>query len=60
AQSEGIAKPLYKRLQLDEHKLRDNIVGVRDIGKLSDPVGVNLAGKPINLIQWMIFLNHRG
>ncbi|MEM6401356.1 MAG: glutamate-5-semialdehyde dehydrogenase [Cyanobacteria bacterium P01_D01_bin.116] len=39
AQSEGIAKPLYKRLQLDEHKLRDNIVGVRDIGKLSDPVG---------------------
>lgn len=39
AQSEGIAKPLYKRLQLDEHKLRDNIVGVRDIGKLPDPVG---------------------
>ena len=39
AENEGIAKPLYKRLQLDEHKLRDNIVGVRDIGKLSDPVG---------------------
>ncbi|AFY52670.1 glutamate-5-semialdehyde dehydrogenase [Rivularia sp. PCC 7116] len=39
ATSEGIAKPLYKRLQLDEHKLRDNIAGVRDIGKLSDPVG---------------------
>ncbi|MBV6628099.1 MAG: glutamate-5-semialdehyde dehydrogenase [Rivularia sp. (in: Bacteria)] len=39
AQSEGIAKPLYKRLQLDEHKLRDNIAGVKDIGKLSDPVG---------------------
>ncbi|WP_414621161.1 glutamate-5-semialdehyde dehydrogenase [Calothrix sp. CCY 0018] len=39
AESEGIAKPLYKRLQLDEHKLKDNIVGVRDIGKLSDPVG---------------------
>ncbi|MGB6296835.1 MAG: gamma-glutamyl-phosphate reductase, partial [Rivularia sp. (in: cyanobacteria)] len=39
AQSQGIAKPLYKRLQLDEHKLRDNIAGVRDIGKLSDPVG---------------------
>ena len=39
ALSEGIAKPLYKRLQLDEHKLRDNIVGVRDIGKLPDPVG---------------------
>ena len=39
AASEGIAKPLYKRLQLDEHKLRDNIAGVRDIGKLPDPVG---------------------
>ncbi|MEL7244884.1 MAG: glutamate-5-semialdehyde dehydrogenase [Cyanobacteria bacterium J06573_2] len=39
ALSEGIAKPLYKRLQLDEHKLRDNIVGVRDISKLPDPVG---------------------
>jgi len=39
AESDGIAKPLYKRLQLDEHKLKDNIVGVRDIGKLSDPVG---------------------
>ncbi len=39
AASEGIAKPLYKRLQLDEHKLRNNIAGVRDVGKLSDPVG---------------------
>ncbi len=39
ATTEGIAKPLYKRLQLNEHKLRDNIAGVRDIGKLSDPVG---------------------
>ncbi len=39
AENEGIAKPLYKRLQLDEHKLRDNIAGVRDIGKLSDPIG---------------------
>ena len=35
----GIAKPLYKRLQLDEHKLRDAIAGVRDVGKLADPVG---------------------
>lgn len=34
-----IAKPLYKRLQLDEHKLRDAIAGVRDVGKLADPVG---------------------
>ncbi|MBE9053964.1 glutamate-5-semialdehyde dehydrogenase [Nostocales cyanobacterium LEGE 11386] len=39
ASAEGIAKPLYKRLQLDEHKLRDAIAGVRDVGKLADPVG---------------------
>ncbi|WP_016950300.1 glutamate-5-semialdehyde dehydrogenase [Anabaena sp. PCC 7108] len=39
ATAAGIAKPLYKRLQLDEHKLRDAIAGVRDVGKLDDPVG---------------------
>jgi glutamate-5-semialdehyde dehydrogenase len=39
AATQGIAKPLYKRLQLDEHKLRDAIAGVRDVGKLTDPVG---------------------
>ncbi|HIK04901.1 MAG TPA: glutamate-5-semialdehyde dehydrogenase [Trichormus sp. M33_DOE_039] len=39
ATAAGIAKPLYKRLQLDEHKLRDAIAGVRDVGKLADPVG---------------------
>ncbi|AKG22550.1 glutamate-5-semialdehyde dehydrogenase [Calothrix sp. 336/3] len=39
ANMEGIAKPLYKRLQLDEHKLRDAIAGVKDVGKLPDPVG---------------------
>ncbi|MEH2368216.1 glutamate-5-semialdehyde dehydrogenase [Nostoc sp.] len=39
ADAEGIAQPLYKRLQLDEHKLRDAIVGVRDVGKLADPIG---------------------
>ncbi|MGM3304768.1 glutamate-5-semialdehyde dehydrogenase [Anabaena sp. WFMT] len=39
AVAEGIAKPLYKRLQLDKHKLRDAIAGVRDVGKLEDPVG---------------------
>jgi glutamate-5-semialdehyde dehydrogenase len=39
ADAEGIPKPLYKRLQLDEHKLRDAIVGVRDVGKLDDPIG---------------------
>ncbi|RUS97375.1 gamma-glutamyl phosphate reductase [Dulcicalothrix desertica PCC 7102] len=39
AVADGIAKPLYKRLQLDEHKLRDAITGVRDVGKLADPIG---------------------
>ncbi len=39
AAREGIAKPLYKRLQLDENKLRDAIAGVRDVGKLPDPIG---------------------
>ncbi|PMB09088.1 glutamate-5-semialdehyde dehydrogenase, partial [Fischerella thermalis CCMEE 5328] len=39
AAAEGIAKPLYKRLQLDEYKLKDAIAGVRDVGKLADPVG---------------------
>ncbi|MBW4641638.1 MAG: glutamate-5-semialdehyde dehydrogenase [Goleter apudmare HA4340-LM2] len=39
AMADGIAKPLYKRLQLDEHKLRDAIAGVRDVGRLADPVG---------------------
>jgi len=39
AATEGIAKPLYKRLQLDEYKLKDAIAGVRDVGKLADPVG---------------------
>jgi glutamate-5-semialdehyde dehydrogenase len=39
ATSEGIPKPLYKRLQLDEYKLTDAIAGVRDVGKLADPVG---------------------
>ena len=39
ATAAGMAKPLYKRLQLDEHKLRDAIAGVRDVAKLADPVG---------------------
>ncbi|MBD2429872.1 MULTISPECIES: glutamate-5-semialdehyde dehydrogenase [Fischerella] len=39
AATEGIAKPLYKRLQLDEYKLKDAIAGVRDVAKLADPVG---------------------
>jgi glutamate-5-semialdehyde dehydrogenase len=35
----GIAKPLYNRLKLDEAKLNAAIAGVRDVAKLSDPVG---------------------
>ncbi|HAG80023.1 MAG TPA: glutamate-5-semialdehyde dehydrogenase [Cyanobacteria bacterium UBA12227] len=40
AEAEGISKPLYHRLKLDETKLKAAIEGVRDVGKLSDPVGV--------------------
>lgn len=36
----GISKPLYNRLKLDEAKLKSAIAGVRDVGKLSDPVGI--------------------
>lgn len=39
AVAEGIATPLYNRLKLDETKLKAAIAGVRDVGKLSDPVG---------------------
>ena len=39
AEAEGIAKPLYNRLKLDEPKLKAAIDGVRDVGKLADPVG---------------------
>ncbi len=39
AEAEGIAKPLYNRLKLDEMKLKAAIDGVRDVGKLSDPIG---------------------
>jgi glutamate-5-semialdehyde dehydrogenase len=39
AEAEGIAKPLYNRLKLDETKLKAAIEGVRDVGKLADPVG---------------------
>ena len=40
AAAAGIAKPLYNRLKLDETKLKAAIAGVRDVGQLSDPVGV--------------------
>lgn len=40
AEADGIAKPLYNRLKLDAVKLQGAIAGVRDVGKLPDPVGV--------------------
>lgn len=39
AEAEGLAKPLYNRLKLDATKLKAAIDGVRDVGKLNDPVG---------------------
>ncbi|KAM3097332.1 glutamate-5-semialdehyde dehydrogenase [Phormidesmis sp. 146-12] len=39
AKTAGIAPALYARLKLDEAKLRGAIAGVRDVGKLPDPVG---------------------
>ena len=39
ALADGLAKPLYGRLKLDATKLEGAIAGVRDVGKLSDPVG---------------------
>lgn len=39
AEAEGLPKPLYNRLKLDETKLKAAIAGVRDVGKLGDPVG---------------------
>ncbi|MEO1522205.1 MAG: glutamate-5-semialdehyde dehydrogenase [Cyanobacteria bacterium J06633_2] len=39
ALEEGLAKPLYGRLKLNESKLKGAIAGVRSVGHLSDPVG---------------------
>lgn len=39
AKAKGISKPLYDRLKLSETKLKATIQGVRDVGKLPDPVG---------------------
>jgi glutamate-5-semialdehyde dehydrogenase len=39
ALAEGLAKSLYGRLKLDANKLKAAIAGVRDVGKLADPVG---------------------
>ncbi|WAL61604.1 glutamate-5-semialdehyde dehydrogenase [Thermocoleostomius sinensis] len=40
ALAEGLAKSLYGRLKLDAEKLMAAIAGVRNVGRLPDPVGV--------------------
>jgi glutamate-5-semialdehyde dehydrogenase len=39
AKANGIAEPLYKRLVLNESKLRDVIGGIEQIAAMEDPVG---------------------
>ncbi|MEG3860480.1 glutamate-5-semialdehyde dehydrogenase [Microcoleus sp. herbarium12] len=39
AEIDGIAKPLYDRLKLDESKLQSAIAGVRDVAKLPEAIG---------------------
>jgi glutamate-5-semialdehyde dehydrogenase len=39
AQASGIGSALYARLKLDASKLNGAIQGVRDVGKLTDPIG---------------------
>lgn len=39
AKVDGISSALYARLKLDDAKLSNAIAGVRDVGKLPDPVG---------------------
>jgi len=39
AKASGIAEPLYKRLVLNESKLRDVIMGIEQIAAMPDPVG---------------------
>jgi len=39
AMASGIAEPLYKRLALNESKLRDVIAGIEQIADMPDPVG---------------------
>ncbi|MDX2098138.1 MAG: glutamate-5-semialdehyde dehydrogenase [Leptolyngbyaceae cyanobacterium bins.59] len=40
AQKAGIAPALYARLKLDAAKLQGAIVGVRDVARLADPLGI--------------------
>ncbi|MDY7023284.1 MAG: glutamate-5-semialdehyde dehydrogenase [Cyanobacteriota bacterium] len=39
AEIDGIPKPLYNRLKMDETKLKSAIAGLRNVEKLLDPVG---------------------
>ncbi len=39
AEADGISQALYARLKLGQTKLKAAIAGVRDVGKLADPVG---------------------
>ncbi|EAW38875.1 gamma-glutamyl phosphate reductase [Lyngbya sp. PCC 8106] len=39
AEKDSIPKPLYNRLKMDETKLKSAITGLRNVGKLPDPVG---------------------
>jgi glutamate-5-semialdehyde dehydrogenase len=41
AKDDGISQALYARLKLGETKLQAAIAGVRDVGKLADPLGVS-------------------
>jgi len=40
AETDGIAKPLYNRLKMDEAKLKGAIAGLRNVATLPDPVGM--------------------
>ena len=40
AETDGIAKPLYNRLKMDEAKLKNAIAGLRNVATLRDPIGV--------------------
>jgi len=39
AKAAGIAQPLYKRLVLNDSKLRDVVIGIEQIAGMEDPVG---------------------
>src|SRR3989344_4359608 len=43
AEKEGIAKPLIKRLALDDGKIKEMAQGIHDVMKQEDPVGKTLA-----------------